>query len=610
MRLRNPIVLSQKSIRIIRISINAFVALALILSLTVFIFSKTKSPETVEGKVIALSDVKNIPDESLYIEWLGSSGYNVDNPTMILFHGETPGNWDSKFSMTLPETDYVYYSSNSTTYNVTRNIDIERTLHQYWLSQNYNVGIFHWEKFADDNMDKLVKKLYNAVDMRYKTATDTFENNAVPNYSLTEIASAVYLDEIPDEAYGREIRLVGNGVGAILALSVSDYLYDGYSEGLVRQEVLPHRVSLIDPYLSPEGFETDTRWRSIASSNGTLGMALDMLEFVTPKGLVAEMVENVEVGAKLVGTESQETLTPPYDYTLSAPQHTLKNELKSNTAYLLLRQKYSEGFYTENYRKQNRAGLDWYLYSVRGSDDPQMGYPDQAPDYSSSYCNWGRNNTRPILNDRQRNDSSSRGKNYAVGAWTETVWIRALKGIEFRMQKFSDYLEDDEGNVIKDIHGISLYTYNDYHIERFRGENYQRATNMDKTVVAGYVFNDKNEDRVMNEGISSYLSGVTINVTVTTSVDGQTETVESFTTQTGNDGFYLITFERAFMNAHSVTLTVVPPDSSFHVQTAGLTTYHVADLTKHTFIKNTKTLSISNSYANAITFANCGVVIK
>ncbi len=611
MTIKNPLT-TTKGLRILKTALNTLVALSLLFSLSVFIFAKTKKEEKPQQSgLIKLSDVKNIPSESLSIEWLGSSGYNVDNPTMILFHGEMPNTWDKKFSMILPESDYVSYSSSSTSFNLTRNIDITREIHKYWLDQEYNVGIFHWEKFADDTIEKLTKKLFNSVDMRYKTAKDTYENNAIPNYSLTEIAAAVYLDEIPVEAYGREIRLVGNGIGANLALAVSDYLYTAYTKGDIRAEVLPHRVSLVDPYLSPESFSAEARWRNVSTQNGLMGMTDNMLAYTTPKGLVAELVENVEVGAVPAGSTAKEKLTAPYTYVLNAAEQAIKNSIKANTAYLLLRQKYSENFFTENYRKQNRAGLDWYLYSVRGSDDSAIGYPDAAANYDpTSNCNWGRFNTRPILNDRQRNDQSSRGKNYAVGAWTETVWIRALKGIEFAMQKFTDYSEDDEGNILKDKHGQSMYIYNDYHLDRFRSENYQRATNMNKTIVAGYIFDDKNEDRVMNEGIGSYLAGIDINVELTASVEGQTETVESFVTQTSSDGFYLISFDRSFISSHSLTLTVVPPSSSFNVQTPALTTYHVQDLTKHTFTKNTKTLSMTTNYADAITMASCGVVIK
>ena len=152
--------------------------------------------------------------------------------------------------MTLDEENYIYYAQNSTYYNVTRNLDIDRVLYQYWLKQNYNIGIFHYENFADDDLEKLSKKLFNSVDMRYKTE-DGYENVKIPNYSLTEILAAVFINEIPEEAFGMEIRLVGNGVGANLALALSDYLYTFYEKGKIKPAILPSRLSLIDPYLSP-----------------------------------------------------------------------------------------------------------------------------------------------------------------------------------------------------------------------------------------------------------------------------------------------------------------------------------------------------------------------
>ena len=188
---------------------------------------------------------------------------------------------------------------------------------------------------------------------------------------------------------------------------------------------MPHRTSLIDPYLSSDSFNHNMSWRDIDSEFGLLSMAEDMLEKTTAKGLVVDMVENVEVGAELVEGKSQETLTSPYDYEYSPAQTDVYRDIKTHVAYLQLRQKYSELF-TDEYRALNRAGLDWYLYSVKGSDDTGVGYPTSKPDYTSS-CNWGPYNTRPFLNDRQRNNNSSRGKNYSVSAWTPTVWIRALK---------------------------------------------------------------------------------------------------------------------------------------------------------------------------------------
>ncbi len=133
---------------------------------------------------------------------------------------------------------------------------------------------------------------------------------------------------------------------------------------------------------------------------------------------------------------------------------------------------------------------------------------------------------------------------------------------------------------------------------------------MDRTIIAGYIWNDKNEDRIMNDGVDSYLGGLTVNVELTTSVDGETKTVESFSVTTGRDGFYKITFDRSFQVTHTANITIVPPNRRYHVQTAPLASYHVADLTKHTFNKNTKSITLSSNYGDAITMASCGMVVK
>lgn len=590
--------------------IVSFTSVLLIFSLLAFTLSSCAPKPTEETfNIISLDKIDNIPEESLYIEWLGNTGYNADKRTMILIHGETPEQWDSKFSMTLSNDDYIYYSQNSTYYNIETGIDLDRDLHKYWLNQGYNVGIFHYEKFADDSLDKLSQKLFNNVSMRYKTESG-YKNTNTPNYSLTEILAAVYINQIPKEAYGNEIRLIGNGIGANLALSLSDYLYTFYERGAVRGEILPQRLSLIDPYLSPVKFNNNIDWKSYDTSLSMLEITNKMLNYTTSRGLVAEIIENVEVTAEEVAGVSVEKLVSPYEYQLNEEQKLIKKSIKEKVAYLLLRQKYAI-LYSDNYREQNRAGLDWYLYSIIGSDDTKIGAPGYVtPDYDSTYCNWGKFNTRPMMNDRVRNNNSSGGKNYAISAWTETVWTRALRGIEFTMQQSTGQMKDDTGDFVRDMHDNYVYNYKDFTLTRFRSENYQIAENMNRTIVAGYIWNDKNEDRVMNEGIGSYLGGMTVNVSLSTSVSGETEVIKTLSVVTEKDGFYMVKFDNSFKNNHTVTVTVIPPNSSYHVQTAALNTYHVADLPKHSFNKNTKSITISRYYGNAITIANCGMVIR
>lgn len=567
------------------------------------------------------SDLKNIPDGSCYIEWLNRD-YNVSKPTMIYIHGEMEGAYDEKVSLLLDEDNYVLYTTTSAPSNVASGILTEaaggRNLAYYWLRQDYNVGIFHYEIFADDELSNLVKKIFSPVNMRYKLETG-YENTNIPSHSLTEILAAKLIAAIPDAATGSEIRLVGNGAGAILALSTTDYLYTYYGKGENIQNKLPRRLAFVDPYLSTSALPDGFLWRNLSVADGALSASKDMLEHCTSNGLVVEMIENVEVGAQSSGGTSIETLTSPYTFEYNDTQLLLKDKLIESAAYLKLRQKYSSMF-TELYKAQNRAGVDWYLYSIHGSDDTQIGYPTSAPDYSSSYTNWGPFSTRPMLNDRQRtqtSSSSSRGKNYALSAWTPTTWTRAQKGIRFEMKKYSTNKKDDDGASMSDIHGLAMYVYTDYTLEKFRSENYQKAMNLDATLVCGYVFNDTNEDRLFNDSAVSGIGNAQLNVLLTKTEDSATVTVKQFTTYTERDGFFVLRLDKddkgeeiSYSTTHTLKITVVPKNSKYHFQSKGVVEYHTTDIMKHNFDNGETTLSITYHYSNAITLVNCGLVHK
>lgn len=606
--------------------LKKYIALILICAAVCVFFAGCKKNDDKDEKAIVTYDmIKNIPDNSCYIEWLNHD-YNYANPTVIFVHGEMTGAYDSKVSMKLDTTNYISYSSSSTGYNVAADALLDtignkaekRDLSYFWLrnGNNFNVGIFHYEVFADDDLNTLVEKIFSPVSMRYRTE-DGYESTAVPEYSLTEILSAVILKSIPDTAVGREIRLVGNGVGALLALSASDYLYTFYQKGKVPAVKLPSRLAFIDPYLPVDELPSTFLWRGMDTSKGALGLAEDMLKKTTDNGLVAEMIENTEVTSQTIDGTSVEVRTTPYQTEYSEEQMYQKNRIIENTAYLSLTQRYS-AVYSANYKKLNRAGVDWYLYSVRGSDGNVGQGNTDKPDYESTYCNWGPFDTRPILNDRQRtNNSSYRGKNYGISAWTPTAWTRALKGIRFELLRYSKTKTDSTGNTVYDSHGLAVYEYTKYVVPAFSSEIYEKAINLYTTIVCGYVFDDRDGDRHMNDGVGTGLGGITVNALLTSTATGETVTVKEFSVKTYSDGFFVLKLDKtndgrdiSFKDSHTLEITVVPSNSRIHFQTAGAPTYFYADLNLQSFELMKKTVNVQSHYSNAITLVNCGVQIK
>lgn len=615
------------------------VTLLLVIAISCTIFVGCKDDEEPEAplSLIDTAQLANVPDGQLYIEWLAN--YKSDKPTVIYVHGEMKGCYDKKASLLLDTESYVMKDTSDTNkaYNVDDSSYVAtyengRDLSTFWKRMGYNVGIFHYEAFADDELGTLTKKIFSKADMRYKKTADSYEANAIPSCSLTEILAARIAEAIPDDA-SNSLRLVGNGIGADLALSATDYLYTLYKNGSVTARNLPERLAFVDPYLTAEKMPSGFNWREMNTDDGLLSMINDMMKHTTDMGLVAEMVESVEIGSETIKSETEgeddkvvETLTYAYNTAFSDMQKAIKNQIIENTAYLLLREQYSSSF-TAAYKEQNRAGVDWYLASVNGSDFSSAGYPTTTSTsnrYTSSYSNWGPYDTRPMLNDYSRSKASYyAGNSYSVSAWTPSSWTRGLRGIRFAMQKAKSTTSST--TTEKDAHGNTIYQYEAYLLARFAVENYQVATNLSKTLIGGYVFADANEDRIFNEGIGAGIAGVTVNGQLSKKTTSSNVSLFNKNITTDSDGFYMFEIDNddkgnqiicngtstsaSGENVITLLITVYPPSRQYGFETAAGTTYHVADLMKNHFNVNTVSPMVTKYSVNALQIRNCALTL-
>ena len=594
---------------------------------------------------------------NLYFEWL--KPYNPSKPTAIIIHGETTGKGEEKFTMTLDAKEYTFKSdfadSKTTEYTVAENIGykaqgLNRDLSYYWLSvANWNVAIFHWEAFADEeNPEDILVKLFSVPKMRYVN-DGKYETNRVPKYSLTEVFVSLYLKEMEGKINGNEIRFIGNGVGANLALSAMHYLAINKDKTTqIDKNVLPNRLALCDPYLSVDDMHIANNtlaWAETPTTDGFLGMTESMLAAVTGYGAAVEMVESVEISSRQETTSDGNTITRTtatyaYDIEESEKADEMYKNMKQYVAYLEFRESYTVRF-SDGYKALKRTAMDWYLYSIVGSDDSgnagatyPSGYPRNLSDFqtymSYSGFNWATNETRPMTNNRQLNNDStatapsSRGKNYSLSAWTPTVYTRALKGISFKMKKFLS--RKNETNV----HGNNTYNLSDYTLSLFRSENFQVSDQSDYselnrshyTLICGYVYMDLNGDSTMNDGYEG-LANVAIGVKITKGSGSSSTELANFKVYTDNTGFYVIRLNTAtvdsegnisksgyaFNETHTVTLTFVP-DSHDYVSIASATSgpfYNT--INRHNFSSYTGTVTLSSYYADAISISTCLVKV-
>ncbi|MFA6867160.1 MAG: hypothetical protein WCR54_06545 [Clostridia bacterium] len=590
------------------------------------------SKEEDKVTLLNLSEVQNLEtiqnQGDLTFEWLRN--YNSTRPTMILFHGETTSM--DRYSLELDSDEYTLYDSvnNETNFVLSKDSDgydnsaLDLDLAYYWLNvAQYNVAIFHWESFTYDDTNSISSKLYTVPKMRYRKEDGEFETDKVPKVALTELATNLYLKEMDGKKINKEIRFVGNGIGSNLALSITNLL-DVYNENnLISTEYIPNRLALNDPYLTSENMYLSIDWdKNIDTTNGTLGLYNDMLTKVTDTGTVVEMIEEVTTVAStqdVVDENNETTQKTVYsnDYSYPMDRSTAKTKelfdgITSKLAYLKLSQDYSEKF-SDKYIGCHRIALDWYLASVFGSDDEDIGYNIGSENNTN---NGGEKNTRPILNDRKATDdlsstaASYRGKNYGVSAWTPTVYTRALRGIRFSLKKYSS-------NATSDVHENMRYNYTDYIMNYFRTENYQKSDQTDYTLITGYVYLDSNADGFINDGATNGLGGETIDFEISTK---EGKEIAKFSVKTAEDGFYSIKLadkvkdangdlstEGYVFNGTGVTmkLTYYITSNKYVYQKTISTGIYYNTIAAQNFSTEKCEFTFNGYYADAITVKNC-----
>ncbi len=488
-----------------------------------------------EGGFVAPSFDYTLPtdlaDYGLSIEWIGSDGnptaFVKNKPTAIVFGGVTE--YNVKEGINLESTDYTASVIGSS-------ITLQKTSY-LWNRQGFNIGVFHYENFADDTSDNVVKKIFNSSSMTYinnegTTVTDT------PDFNLTEAFISAYLKvassddlAISGGKYIQEVRFIGNGVGAILALSAAEYLDYLYENGAVGVGYLPDRIDLIDPYLSNTGYSTVVDFYAQTTLGSALEFGSEAVVELADKGTVFTLVEsdkeyydsyeNRYSGVSIV--DNTVTLNDNGDAGLYL-------DIKEKVAYLNFSESFSSKL-SDAYRARSRTTLDWFLYTINGSD-------------STSITTQSETDIRPMLDGYNMTGTSvSTSVKYAVTAWTPTVYLRAVRGHEYNMAKYSS----------------STQATTSYTMERFQAESFQISdlTLDNAYAVCGYVYLKGDGTNYISLNRSQYLGDVSVNISATLN-----DKTTAFNVRTSSDGFYFCNIGKNLIGA-SVVISVTTPSKDY-----------------------------------------------
>ncbi len=162
-----------------------------------------------------------------------SSYYNPAKPTLIYVHG-----WQfNSIAVNFYETTVRTVVSNEP-------IDLAKA----WIDQGWNVGIFQWTQFADDELGLVERKIWDASVMTW-LAKDGVRRPFAAKLSASELFHQAYLLAMKDQK-NPEIRLAGHSLGSQMASILSKRLTDDAVAGRLKKELLPKRVILMDPFMT------------------------------------------------------------------------------------------------------------------------------------------------------------------------------------------------------------------------------------------------------------------------------------------------------------------------------------------------------------------------
>ncbi len=493
-------------------------------------------------RVPSVTAPEGLPEHALTIEWLDSEGNATEfirnRPTVIIFPGT--GDYDDKFTTNLDPD--VYSTSGVLSSSAT---NFHTSLSHYWTRNFFNIGVFHYENFADDTYQNVNSKIYSASRMTY-IKQDGSSVTSAASFNLTEAFVAAWLKVNSEALKGStdknmmEVRFTGVNVGANLALSCADYLEEMYNAGLIGSEYIPNRIDILNPYFANTGDSTIVDYREQTTLGSALTYNSAIVEKLAGYGVVMDMVESDEhfyssYGENYTGIEEQ---TDGVVWTEEGDSGAYLR-IKRNVAYLEFREafssKYPSTYIAEAYAADT-AVLHWFLYTVNGSDS------------SSVSAQTGTNQKAMLDGLNMTGVITSTSVKYGVSAWTPTVYLRAVRGVTYEMKRYNSSTSATEK--------FSAYT-----MTGFQAEAYQVSDlTMDKMYsVCGYIYvSDDENSPFVDLRRDHLLGGVTVTLVATKS-DSPTR---NFTVTTSSDGFYMCNIGRENLG-YTVAVTVEKPSNRY-----------------------------------------------
>lgn len=171
----------------------------------------------------------------------------------------------------------------------------------FWKQKGYNLGVFYWDQFADeDEVKDAEAKIWvgnnGQKQMRYKLSNGTYVSYSTAK-SAGDLFYDAYVQAVGSNTSGY-IRLVGHSLGNQMATYLTYKAATAAKSGSLASALVPKRVYLADPFWSKDG-------KTYLSGKWTGEMCRTYINYtISNFGTIVEQSKSTAAGGYLVGDEN------------------------------------------------------------------------------------------------------------------------------------------------------------------------------------------------------------------------------------------------------------------------------------------------------------------
>ena len=230
--------------------------------------------------------------------------YDPAKPTIIFVHGWLPDQVGTP-------PDFRYAATDEEGQAL-----LETNLANAWIAGGWNVGVFYWAAFADEDVVVTAEnKIWTAdslVGMRWRSADGVYHVDSAPDVSASALFYEAYKSALAGYE-GETIRLAGHSLGNQMAVAVTLRILEGIARGEIGENLRPQRLALLDPYWSLE--EKDF----LEGVNTGTAVRQAITEQIIPAGILVEWYRSSLLTRGEPVSDANEALRPLTAYTRLFP---------------------------------------------------------------------------------------------------------------------------------------------------------------------------------------------------------------------------------------------------------------------------------------------------